>query len=219
MKRKKSKIFSTKYFLQDLLRITGAIPLLIALRPKRMYISASAKKKIKGGAIIACNHRGYFDPMCVMASIWYRRHHFVAMKEMFDTKRKKFWFTKAFLCFPIDREVPNIAEIRAIVAALKEDKLVTIFPEGHISENEDGEMNEFKSGMVLMAVMSGKPIIPMYLQKRQNVWQRLRVGIGEPIYVDDEERKKAPLEYMDKLSKQIYEKEKELQELCKRRKK
>lgn len=220
MKNKKGKLFSFKYFLQDFIKITGAIPYLIAFRPKVIYASKAAKKKIKGGAILASNHVGFCDALNLMSAVWYRRHHFVVLSEVFEHKFARFWFSTAFLCLPIDRGKPDIVNVRSIITHLKNEELVTIFPEGHINEGgNDADLQDFKSGMALMAVMSGKPIVPIYIKKRKNIFQRQRMALGEPIYVDEEERRKAPLEYMDKLSRLVYEKEKELQEIFNRRKK
>lgn len=202
--------------MHDFVRITGAIPLLLLLRPKRLYASKAAKKKIRGGALLASNHLGWADSMSLMAAIWYRRHHFVMMKELFDKRVPRFWFSKACMCLPIDRTTANLDEIKNIISHLKNEELVTIFPEGSINEDGSGEnMAKFKSGVALFAVKSGKPIVPVYMLKRKRKLSRLIIAIGDPIYVDEEERKKAPRAYLDNLAQQVYDKTLELEELCK----
>lgn len=204
--------------MQDFVRVTGALPLLLAYRPKRLYISEAAKKKIKGGVLLASNHIGYFDSMCLMAAVWYRRHHFVASTELFENFFTRFWFSKVCLCLPIEKDKPDMANIKNIISHVNAGELVTVFPEGHINAAENAAgLSKFKSGIALMAIMSGKPIVPIYIKKRKHVFQRLRVAIGEPIYIDQEEHKKAPLAYARRLSEELYERERELKELCEKR--
>lgn len=218
--KNKGKLFSFKYLMQDFVRITGAIPLLLAYRPKRLYISKAAKKKIKGGALLASNHIGYFDSMCLMGAVWYRRHHFVASTELFERRITKFWFSKVCLCLPIEKDKPDMVNIKNIISHVNAGELVTVFPEGHVNQDDNAEsISKFKSGIALMAIMSGKPIVPIYIQKRKSVFRRLRVAIGEPIYVDQEAHKKAPLAYARQLAEELYQRELELKELCERRKK
>ena len=152
------KIVSFKFIIFDLIKLL-TIPLgLLWFRPKILYANKKEKIKPCGGAILISNHITFFDPVFLMVAIWYRRFHFIAMKSFFDTKFKNFIFTKFFMCIPIDRENTSMASFRTIVSHLKDDELVTMFPEGHINREEETIL-QFKSGMILMAMQSQKPII------------------------------------------------------------
>lgn len=179
VKKGKSPLFSIKYLVYDFVKLTAAIPGIILFRPKWIYESDLAKKRIRGGAVVISNHEGFFDPMYCMIAVWYRRHRFVCRKEFFETKWK--WLFKRFLCIPVDRDNFGINSLREIVSALKDGYLVSMFPEGHISAG--GEMAKFKSGMVLMALQGRAPIVPLYVEKRKHFWNRLRFVIGEAVDV------------------------------------
>lgn len=71
--------------------------------------------------------------------------------------------------------------LRTIVGHLKDGELVTMFPEGHLVMQNDAQMDSFKSGMVLMSVMSRKPIVPVYIEPRKSVWHRVHMVVGEPV--------------------------------------
>lgn len=218
MKNKKAKILSFKYFLFDFARVTGAIPAMIAFRIKKLYVTPAAKKKIKGGAILASNHIGFFDVMFLMTAVWYRRLHFVTTTEVYENKWSRIWFKYFTHCVAIDRDNMSMSSMREIVTLLNEGRVVGVFPEGHINENDATKtIGEYKSGAVLMAIMSGKPIVPVYIRKRKSIWERQKVVFGEPILVDEEERKKSPLAYRQALSQLLYDREKELQEFCERK--
>ena len=208
MKKEKSK---KSYFFYDFVKITAAIPGLIWFRPKRIYVNGNAKKKIKGGALLISNHSSNIDPIILMFGIYYRRHHFIATKELFDTKFKRFLFEN-FHCIEIDRDNFGMNIFRNIIDLLKNDKLVAMFPEGHVTNNE--EVQKFKSGMVLMAVSSKKPIVPVYVKVRKRLWHRQYIIIGEPINPSEILPKIPSLSDMDNITEILREKEKELKTIA-----
>lgn len=200
------------------MRVTGA-PLLLWFRVKRLYSSLEAKKKIKGGAILISNHISLSDPMYLLLAIWYRRHHFVAMQKMFNTKFKKWLFTNVFHCIEVNRDNVSIKTFKNITNHLKSGKLVTMFPEGHINIENDG-VNAFKSGMVMMAIKSGCPIVPVYIKRRKHWYSRLVVGIGEAIDISKFSSSNNPtLEEIDNAAKYLQEEEHKLELLCNEEKK
>ena len=208
-KSKKSR--KRGYFLYDFGKITAVIPCLLWYRMKRLYASPEAKKKIKGGAILISNHSGNVDPIAIMTAVWYRRHHFIATKELFEGKLKRFMF-EIFHCIEIDRDNVDMNTFRTIVDHLKGGKLVSMFPEGHMTHTE--EVQKFKSGMVLMAFTAKKPIVPMYIKKRKSLWQRQVVVLGEPIDPADMLGKMPSLADMDKVAAYLHEQERALKAIA-----
>ena len=211
-RQKKTPLFSFRYLAYDIIRLTAAIPGLIWFRPKKIYASPAAKKKIRGGAMIMSNHTGFFDPMYLLLGIWYRRPRFVATKELFSNRFKRFLFTKCFMCIEIDRERFGLATFREIVGRMKSGQLLGMFPEGHINR-ADG-VGEFKSGVVMMAQKAGVPVVPIYIVRRKGFFGRLKFVIGEPIDVDKtaEELGVSKKDY-DAIAAYLRKKENELLEL------
>lgn len=199
------------YLLYDFVKITAAIPGLLWFRPKKIYVSKKAKEKIRGGALLISNHSGDIDPIILMFAIWYRRHHFIATTDLFNTKLKR-WLFEGFHCIEIDKENVSMNAFREIVGRLQNDKLVSIFPEGYLTRNE--EIQKFKSGAVLMAVTAKKPIIPVYIKQRKNIFQRQCVVIGEPINPMEMCGKMPSLAEMEKIAESLREKEKELKQIA-----
>ena len=165
-----------KNFFYDFVLFTGALPGFIWLHPRYLYKSPEAKKHIKGGALVVSNHISLFDPVYLLFTIWYRRHRFVCIQELCSHPLARWFFTKA-RCIPIDRENMNLGSMREIIDALKNEEIVTLFPEGHINESKE-PLDTFKSGVVLMSIMSGKPIVPVYIHKKPG-FGGLTVVIGE----------------------------------------
>lgn len=205
----KAKLFSWKYFGVDFIRLTGALPTLLWYRPKVLYENENAKKKIRGAALVISNHNCFFDPIYVMLGLWYRRHRFICNKEFYETKAKA--FLRIVRCIPIDIENFNIGSLREINDCLKRGELVSMFPEGHINDGS-GEMRQFKSGMVLMAVRADVPIVPMYIKEHKPKSGRLKMIIGEPIDIKKRCGGMPNLQQIDQLTAELFDKENQLKE-------
>lgn len=202
------------FFVFDFIKWTGALPILFWFRLKRIYENKDAKKKIKSSALICANHIGWRDPIILHCAMWYRRLHIVATKELFNTKFSN-WFFRHILCIPIDRENLKIDSYKEIINTLKDNRIVAIFPEGHINNNV-GTVDYFKSGIVLMAKQSNVPIVPMLIVKKEKWYQRQKVVIGQPIYLPEE---RMNLNDIGKFSELLREKEVELLNIYNKRRK
>ncbi len=176
--QKKAKLFSLRCLLMDLIRITGALPGLVWLRPKIRYTAKQAKKRLRGGVLVIANHTSFIDPASMMYVLWYRRLYFVCHQAFVETKAGPF-FRAAGCLIPINADNFSVGSFRSITESLRDGKAVTLFPEGHV--NKGDEMLEFKSGMVLISMQSKRPIVPVYLKPRRHWYSRLKAVVGEPV--------------------------------------
>ncbi len=202
-----------KYLFHDFVKLTAMLPGLIAFRPRILFENEAARKPIRNAALLIGNHAGYFDPVYMQFAVWYRRHHFICTKEFFEGKKR--FFFKNFLCIPIDRDNFGIDSFREIVSHLKQGELVSMFPEGKI---ENG-LKSFKSGMILMALQSGAPIVPMYIRSQKKWTERLTMAIGEPIDVSNGSGARPSMSQIKEAAERLHQKEMQLRELCERGKK
>ena len=211
-KKQRAKLFSPKYFIYDFVKITAGLPGLLIFRPKWIYESAEAKKRIRGGALVVSNHYGFFDPLFLMIAIWYRRHRFVCGKEFFES-RARFWF-RSFLCIPIDRANFSISSLRAITDAMKAGYLVSMFPEGHVNGERTGDLEDFKPGLVLMALQAKTPVVPVYIKPRKHFYERARFVIGEPVDVTALYGERPTFAQIEEIARAVRDKEEQLKELA-----
>ena len=107
----------------------------------------------------------------------------------------------------------SMNSLRTIVSELKAGHVVSMFPEGHISEDENKRMGSFKSGMVLMAMQGKSPIIPIYIKPKEHFYSRVVMAIGEPVDVCSILGNRPSLSAIDGVSAIIKEKEEKLKEL------
>ena len=211
-----AKLINFKHILFDIARWSGW-PLLLWFRMKKIYVNKKQKKHIKGGALVVSNHILYSDPMVLHCTFWYRRLHFVVMKELFEKPFPRFIYSHCG-CIPVDREKPSLSSLREIVLRLEGGNLVAIFPEGHVSLKNDNPMATFKSGAVLMAFQANVPIIPTYREIRSNIFKRQKIIIGEPINIKELYGDKIGMKEIEEATKLLFEKEQELKKIYKREK-
>ena len=150
--------------------------------------------------------------MVLHVTYWYRRLHFVVMKEMMNTKLKR-WFYSNCGCIPVDREKFSLSSLRTITQVLEGGNYLAIFPEGHVTLNNDNPMLSFKSGAVMMAYQANVPIIPTYRELRKSVWQRQKVVVGEPINIREKFGDKLGMNEIEQATKYIFDKEQELKKI------
>jgi len=207
----KNKIFDFKMLFYDIVKVTGAIPTLIILRLKRVYLAKREKGMYKGPYLIMSNHISYIDPVILSTAVWWRRLSFIATKELFDTKRKSRFFNLVN-CIEIDKENVSMKTFKKVKERLDDNRPVAIFPEGGVEQGSD--MTPFKSGVVLMAIVNNVPIIPMYIEHKTKWYQRQRVMIGEKINLKYYIKSPFPsVEEIQNVAKMLEAKEKELEEL------
>lgn len=117
-----------------------------------------------GGALIISNHVSFLDWLFIIITSD-RPIRFVMYHTYFKIPVIKY-FTKKFKCIPIaskseDPKLVSDAFIK-IDELLKEGELVCIFPEGKLTK--DGDLNEFKPGIIKILKSCPVPVYPMTLQ-------------------------------------------------------
>lgn len=205
-KCKTKKKRKTGNLLYDFVKVTGAIPALIWMRPKILYIGK--RPKIKGGFLIAANHVSFTDPIIMHCVFWRRRLNCVATKELYKGKLSTFFFNHMH-CIMVDKENFKMSTFYTVCERLQEDKAVVVFPEGQVNHNTD-EIMPFKSGAILMAYKAKKPIVPVYINKCTKWWERRVAVVGEPMEINTTGAMFPSMEEVRQINYRLQEKELEL---------
>lgn len=154
---------------------------------------------------MSSNHQSYLDPLILHFVLPCRRLYFIAMEHLFRTPLQC-WFFRHVNCIRLNRENVGLDTFREAAEVLREKRVVTIFPEGHICSDTD--THNFKAGCAMMAQMNQAPILPVYIAPRQSAWNRVRIAIGCPIL--PEEVGSSGLEAVEELNRLLQAREKEL---------
>ena len=179
----KKKGYFRTYFFYDLHKVIGLWLWYIFFRPKKIVLGEKATKNIKGGALVCLNHSSFADITYIQLVNPWRHNHIVAAKDALNNKFLE-GLLKLLLAVPIDREKFSYGNFRDIVNLLKDGRLVNIYCEGHMNENL-GTIDKIKDGVILMAYAAKVPLIPVYVRPRKSKFERLRIGYGEAIYLDE----------------------------------
>lgn len=206
--RHKDRIFYN--FGYDFVKVTGALPALIWMRPK--VHRPFGKPDTRGGLMISSNHPTFLDPIIALLAFPERRLHCLATKDLFRKERNAFFFKKVH-CIIIDKENFNMSSFHEVVERLKEDKAVLIFPEGQVNRDAEAKpLLAFKSGMVLMAHRANVPILPMYIVKKKKWYQRQHIVLGQPVNIAEMLGKMPTMDSLTQVSDLLRDKENELRE-------
>lgn len=144
-------------------------------------------------ALLVANHASHLDSLVVLSALppaW-RSHTVVAAAA-------DYFFTRPLLgngamlvgqAFPFPRQGAGHAALRACAALLQAGQAVLIYPEG--TRSDDGRLGRFHSGVGLLAVELGVPVIPVGLSGLYTVLPRghrrpqpgtVRVCFGAPLH-------------------------------------
>ncbi|HEY4600024.1 MAG TPA: 1-acyl-sn-glycerol-3-phosphate acyltransferase [Cerasibacillus sp.] len=149
-----------------------------------------------GGYVIACTHTGWVDILWLGISVFPTKIHFMAKKELFQTRFTK-WLMTELNAFPVNRENPGPSTLKIPRKLLKEGKVVGIFPSG-TRTTEDVPL---KKGAVTIANLANVPIVPAAYVGPNNFKELLKrkkpvLIFGEPIMIDQQLPKKEKIDRM-----------------------
>jgi len=136
----------------------------------------------KTNFIIVANHSSFLDPLIVQAAVP-KKIHCLVLKMLYRNFALR-WFLKMEETFTIG------SSSRKAVYYLKNNKIIGLFPEG--GRSFDGKLREFKRGAALLALKTGRPIVPCAILGAREALPRgakfiklhpIKVKIGKPIYL------------------------------------
>jgi 1-acyl-sn-glycerol-3-phosphate acyltransferase len=116
-----------------------------------------------GPAILVCNHISGVDPVLVQSASP-RLVAWMMAKEYYELRALK-WFFKRIGAISVQRSGRDLTATRAALRALEQGRILGVFPEGKISLTDD--VLPFQTGVALMAIKTGVPVYPAYLEGTQ----------------------------------------------------
>lgn len=206
--QKKKPARDNAFFL-DFVRLTGCIPALLWKRPKIYYAGDKERSRPRGGVLIAANHITFSDPIVLYLVFWYRRLRFLATKDLYKNGLVTFLFDLAG-CIQVDKDNFSMRSLHAVVDKLRAGKAILIFPEGQV--NGDKQTLSFKAGAAMMAHLSGVPIQPVYLVRREKWYLPSSVVVGEPIDITPLCSRFPTMEELQRVTEHIHAAEAKLQQ-------
>ena len=138
-----------------------------------------------GGGIVICNHYAIPDTLIPVASLYKKELHVLAKAEAFEVAKIANWFLRKMGAIPVHRGEPDTNAVKQVLAVLKADKKLVMYPEGTRNREGTKEMLRFKQGAARFAIKAQKPILPMVYYRMHKAYRKNWLYIGEPIYLDE----------------------------------
>ncbi len=135
--------------------------------------------------IIASNHRSHLDPP-VLNLVFPEPLVFLAKEELFKPPLGS--LLRHMRAIPVRRNAEDISVLEKSVELLKHECNICIFPEG--TRAKPGEFLRPKPGVGYLAIKSGYPVLPVYIEGTDRILPRgaklpkpgkVKVVIGKPV--------------------------------------
>ncbi len=159
----------------------------------RLQRTGREHARVKGGLIVASNHRSFLDPFVIGASLPWRRHiQYVAKVELFE-KRGVGWILSRLGAFPIRRGQSDEVAMKTARMIVERGGTVAIFPEG--TRHRHGSLGSPKRGVGRLALEAGASVLPVAVHGSEYVRRGFRIRprkvklrIGRPMTFPRTER-------------------------------
>ncbi len=139
----------------------------------RLQRTGREHARVKGGLIVASNHRSFLDPFVIGASLPWRRHiQFVAKVELFE-KRWVGWILSRLGAFPIRRGQSDEVAMKTARMIVERGGTVAIFPEG--TRHRHGSLGSPKRGVGRLALEAGASVLPVAVHGSEYVRRGFRI--------------------------------------------
>lgn len=162
----------------------------------------------QGACILCFNHRSLLDPP--VTGVYIKRSLvFMAKEELFKIPLMGF-ILKNLNVIPVRRGTGDVAAIKASINALKEGKVMVIYPEG--TRSKSGDLQSAKPGVALIATKAKAPVIPIGVTGQYGFMKKLSIKIGNPIHLEPYYDRKLQMEELHEISDKIMNDIKQLME-------
>ncbi|HEX8690453.1 MAG TPA: lysophospholipid acyltransferase family protein, partial [Solirubrobacterales bacterium] len=112
--------------------------------------------RLRGGLIVASNHRSFLDPFAIGGALpWRRPMNYVAKVELFE-RRWQGWLLSRLGAFPICRGESDEDSVETARQVVERGGAVCIFPEG--TRIRTGSLSTPRRGVGRLALQTGAPV-------------------------------------------------------------
>ena len=136
----------------------------------------------EGGCIVCANHLSARDPFYLAVKVRNRYLHFMAKAELFRFKPVA-WFMRGLMSFPVDRGHNDLNAVRTALKLVADGHVLGVFPQG--TRSRDNTPTPMHTGVALIALRAGKPVIPVYIGGPYRLFRRIPVRVGKPVDLSD----------------------------------
>ena len=173
-------------FFHWFVKITGSIPERLVFGTKVYYRDKKRQsRRIKGKAIVVCNHTSVFDFAALMFVFPTRTLRALAAEVLYDGRPVLGTLLKCFGMIRVDRDAKDFSFMDKCARILDRGGIIEIYPESRLPKPGEARPLPFKPSAVYLALETDTPIIPVYSTGKLFCKERNRVIIGTPLNLRD----------------------------------
>ncbi len=148
----------------------------------------------KDRAVVLCgNHAHAIDPVLICLALPRKMPvRIMGKRELFDIPVLG-WIITKLGAFPVDRGHSDLHAIKTSIKAVRDGQSLLVFPEGTRVEHEGD--TRAKGGVVMIAMRTGAPLVPVYAGERRKLFHMTHIVFGEPYEPKTESRHGTAEEY------------------------
>lgn len=169
-------------------QIVGWFARPILRRMMKLNVSGVENIPAEGPILLAANHFSWWEPPAMVYASP-RPVNFIGAADVKWELRIR-WIVHLYGIIPVDRTRVDKSTIDNALAALKEGKIVAIFPEGNMQATE---LRPPKLGVMFLAHRANVPVVPVGISGQVDPgksWKKLRrptinVTIGKPFLLPE----------------------------------
>lgn len=205
-KRREKKGFCYRF-----VSVTGKALLWAAFRPVMHFESARAKymPRCNDAFIIITNHTWWLDAPFTYCLFSTRLVQALSAKDI----QLQNTMEKVMKCVFVDRNKLDFSGMRECLSVLSDGAVLHICAEGRI--NTTDELLPFHDGAAFLALLSGVPVVPLYLDATYKAFHRAHVYMGDPIALEPSETSPYSEENLKKATAVLFEKMRDLETAAK----
>ena len=156
----------------------------------RIKYTGIANIPLEGPVIIASNHISHLDPPLIGVGVK-RPVTFIAKMELFKVPFIGWWLRQLGQ-ISVTRGGGGKAALETAIEALKDGRVIIIFPEG--TRSPTGRMQRGRSGVAVLALKTGAPVVPASIEGSFEAFGkgkfvprpgRVKVVYGKPLTFKD----------------------------------
>ena len=177
--------------------ITGGLGMLAMVRGFSWTAKGTDRlQQIRGPFIMASNHSSHADTAAIMGTLpsdIRRRSCVAAALDVFGPAQRaagqpfkvikreclQVVVAAGFGAFAFDRHGPSLRSIRTAASLVRNGWNLLLYPEG--TRSRDGQMEEFKSGVGVIAKKTGRPVVPVYVSGGSTMLRLPHAASPQPV--------------------------------------
>lgn len=163
-------------------KLTGWFPVMLMFGSKVFYENKAVQgRRLPQPSILMSNHMAFWDFPAYLLAFYWQDLRFLVGEVLYSHIPILGWVLDCMGCICVERSATDFSFLSESIRSLDNGRCIAIFPQGRLPVK--GQVFPYKPGVVMIALHSDAPIIPVYNDGHYGFLKRTHIMIGEPIHI------------------------------------